>query len=151
MDFALEALTRDLLSEAEDLLLSHWQEIAIYRDKISLNPDYAHYITLQSKGELRVITARVDNKLVGYCVFIIGPGPHYKDTLFAENDILYITEEHRKGFNALRMLRFAEVRLKRIGVDVMLLSMKQSHPFHSLCKAMRMDPYEISYSKYIGD
>ena len=151
MDFSLETLDRDLLHESEALLKAHWEEIAIYKDKITLDPNYDSYIQLQRANKLIVVTARDNGVLVGYCSFIIGPGGHYKKTRYAENDMLFLSEEYRKGINAVRMIKFTEKMLKRVGVHVMLLNMKASHPSHSLCKALRMDPSEISYSKYIGN
>ena len=71
MDFALEALAQ-VKREAEPLLQQHYEEIALNKDKIKLNPDWRAYAELDKINALRVFTARKDGKLMGYFVVIFG-------------------------------------------------------------------------------
>ena len=88
MDFALENLAK-VRREIEPLLEEHWKEIALNKDKIKLNPDWRAYADLDSINALRIYTARKDGKLMGYFVVIVSKSLHYRDHLFANNDIIF--------------------------------------------------------------
>ena len=90
MDFALENLAK-VRREIEPLLEEHWKEIALNKDKIKLNPDWRAYADLDSINALRIYTARKDGKLMGYFVIIVSKSLHYRDHLFANNDIIFLT------------------------------------------------------------
>ena len=100
MDFALEALAQ-VKREAEPLLQQHYEEIALNKDKIKLNPDWRAYAELDKINALRVFTARKDGKLMGYFVVIVSKSLHYRDHLFANNDIIFLTKAARRGLQAL--------------------------------------------------
>jgi hypothetical protein len=76
--------------DAAILLEQHWEEIALNKGAIKLNPDWDTYFDLEDKGNLKIFTAREDGKLVGYFVVLCRHHLHYKDHLFAFNDVLYL-------------------------------------------------------------
>ena len=65
------------------LIQKHWEDIALNKDKIKLNPDWDAYHDLEQKGMLKAFTAREGDKLVGYFVVVVQRNLHYKDHLFA--------------------------------------------------------------------
>ena len=83
------------------LIELHWSEIALNQDNIKLNPDWEAYHSLEEHSKLKIFTARDDDRLVGYFVVIVGNNIHYKDHLFATNDIIYMHKDYRKGLLAL--------------------------------------------------
>jgi len=137
--------------DAKELLKLHWEEIAVNRDKIKLNPHWEAYVDLEDKGQLRIFTARENNKLIGYFVVIIGINLHYKDHVFAVNDILYLHPSWRKGLTGVKLIKFAEKCLKLEGVSVMSINTKTHRPFDSLMSYLKYDLVERVYQKYIGD
>ncbi len=149
--YAVERMTERLVEEIKYLLDLHWEEIALYKDKIEFLPDYEAYYALDEAGALQIVTVRKDGAIIGYYISFVYTHPHYKENKFAQNDILFIHPEYRKGTIAYRMFKFAENELKKIGCSVLLVHMKDKFSFEPLCKKLGMDKQEIVYSKYIGD
>ena len=137
--------------EIEPLLNSHWEEIALNKDNIKLNPDWDAYESLESEGKLKIFTARDDGHLVGYFVVIVGTNIHYKDHLFASNDIIYLSPKHRKGFTGIKLIKFAERCLKNDGVSVLTINTKVHQPFDKLMDFLKFRKIERVYSKYLGE
>lgn len=148
--FAVENFN-DVIDEIKPLLEAHYHEVAWYQDKIPFDPDYDKYKALEEAGCLHIVTARQLGKLVGYFVSMVLPGVHYRQNLFAMNDILYVDPSYRGGTVAYRMFKYAFARLKERGVDVVTIHMKTDAPFENLCKAVGMEKQEYLYSIYIGD
>ena len=141
----------DCLEEIKPLLESHYKEVAMYQDKIDLNPDYDKYQTLCDSDLLHIVTARDEDVLVGYFISILVPHLHYKDHMYALNDIVFIAAEYRNAKFGLSLFKYAEEALKDKGVSVMIIHMKTSLPFDSLCEGLGYDYAERSYSKFIGE
>ena len=122
-EFAVEHL-EEVAEEVLPLLEKHWEELAIHRSDIKLAPDWERYQLLDEGGVLHIITARVEGVLVGYCVDLLGTHLHYKNNVFAINDIFFIDPEYRTGTLGVRMLKFAKKELKRQGVDTWMIHTK---------------------------
>ena len=60
-----------VIDEIKPLLEDHWEEIALNKEVIKLNPNYEMYEKLCNAGVMRIVTARDDGKLIGYCICII--------------------------------------------------------------------------------
>lgn len=140
-----------VIDQIKPLLNSHWEEIALNKDKIKLNPDWEAYESLEAQGKLKIFTARDDEQLVGYFVVIVGTNIHYKDHLFASNDIIYLSPEYRKGFMSIKLIKFAEKCLKADGVSVLTINTKVHKPFDKLMDFLKFRKIERVYSKYVGD
>lgn len=151
LSYQVEQFSYELVDELKVLLEAHWEEIAMYKDKIAFAPDYTVYGRLATVDGLHIVTVRDDGKLIGYYISFLYYHPHYKHDKFAINDIMFIDKEHRGGTAGYRLLKFAESELKSIGVSVMMLHMKTEFPFEGLCQAIGMDRQEIVYSKYLGE
>ena len=134
-------------NEIQELLVMHYDEIALDKDVIKLNPDWKIYQEAEDKGALKGFTARENGKLVGYFVLIVSRNMHYKDHLFAYNDIIFIHPEHRKGFAAMKLIKFAEKCLKEDGVSIMTINSKCHKPFDGLLDRMMYKHIENVYRK----
>jgi GNAT superfamily N-acetyltransferase len=132
------------------LIERHWEEIAINKDRIKLNPDWEVYEKLEELGVLTIFTARHFGKLVGYFVVIVQSNIHYKDHVFASNDIIYLHPDYRKGMTGVKLIKFAEKCLKKDGVSVMVMNTKVHSPFDIILERLGFTPIERLYSKYIG-
>lgn len=148
--FAREPLAK-VRDEAKDLLTKHWEDIALNKEKIKLNPDWEVYENLEKTGNLGLYTARKDGKLIGYFVVIATNHIHYKDHIFAANDIIYIDPDYRKGLTGLKLIKFVENDLKSIGVSVLTINTKVHMPFDILMERMKYNLIERTYSKYLGE
>jgi GNAT superfamily N-acetyltransferase len=138
-------------SDIKPLLELHWKEIALNQDKIKLNPDWDAYHNLELTGNLKIFTARSGEELVGYFVVMLNNNIHYKDHVFASNDVIYLHKDYRKGFAGIRLIKFAEKCLKEDGVSVLLINTKSHKPFDKVLERLKFKPIERVFSKFIGD
>jgi|TARA_R110000868_G_scaffold169111_2_gene403999 hypothetical protein len=138
-------------SDIQYLLKEHWEEIALNKIKIRLNPDWDAYESLEQQGKLKIFTARDEETLVGYFVVLMGVNLHYKDHIFAANDVIYLSAKHRKGLTGVKLIKFAETCLKQDGVSVLSINTKVHRPFDKIMDYLGFNLIERVYSKYIGD
>jgi GNAT superfamily N-acetyltransferase len=137
--------------EAKELLELHYAEIALNKDKIKLNPNWEAYHELEDNNNLKIFTARDSGKLVGYFVVIVGTSLHYKDHLFAENDILYLHKDYRKGWTGIRLIRFVENCMLEDGVSLMKINTKVHQNFGVILDRLGFNNTEEVYTKYLGE
>lgn len=137
--------------DCQELIRLHWEEIALNKEKIKLNPDWNAYNKLEESGSLKIFTARSDKELVGYFVVLVGRNLHYKDHIFAENDILYLHKDYRKGYTGIKLIKFAEKCLKEDGVSILKVNTKIHQPFDKLMSFLKFNLIERVYTKYLGD
>ena len=135
--------------DARPLLEKHWQEIAVNKEHIKLNPDWEAYADLEAFGNLKIFTARDGSALVGYFVVFVRNHIHYKDHLFAHNDILFLSEPYRKGFTGIKLIKFAEECLKADGVSVLTINTKTHKPFDGVLQRLGFNHVENIYSKLL--
>lgn len=135
MQFGLETIDQ-VRGEIEPLLRQHWEEIAMFKEEVELAPDWGRYIALERDRALAIYTVRNEGKLVGYAVFIIHYMLHYKHTLAAANDILWLAPEYRNAGVGGRFIAFCEEDLREREVDVVSLHIKKHFDFRPLVHPM---------------
>jgi hypothetical protein len=137
---------QEFLSQVEEdikyLIELHWDEIALNKDSIKLNPDWDAYSSLEKQGKLKVFTSREGGLLVGYFVVVLGTNIHYKDHMFANNDVIYLHKDYRKGFAGIRLI-------KEDGVSVLTINIKVHKPFDKVLERLKFKHIERVYSKYL--
>ena len=141
--FQEETLNQIHDKEFEDMLKLHSKELTEFSFK--LNPDWKVYQQLEDINALHIVTARGDEKLVGYYVSIITTHHHYKDALVAENDLHYILPEYRRGWLGYKFLKEVIQFLKRRNVGIIMHSMKVSHSYLPLTERLgfRLMEYKV--------
>lgn len=113
--FALEPCSFELIEELIPLLHVHYKTVAHYQD-IALDPDYDGYLKLHELGMLRIFTAREETgSLIGYAIFFVRPNLHYRKSLQAVQDVLFIHPEKR-GFGR-HFIAWCDAELRREGVQ----------------------------------
>lgn len=146
LSFSLEPFSPKLYGEMWPLFESHYKEIAHYQD-IELSPDTIYYDQAQKIGILRVYTIREENKLVGYCVFSVGPNPHYSGSIQAKQDILFLSPELRGGMNGFRFIKWCDDQLENEGVQVVYHHVKKSHNFGPVLERMGYELVDLIYGR----
>ena len=140
-----------VIKEVEPMLEDHYKEVAMYTDKIALDPDYTVYKELQKQDKLWWFTWREEGEIKGYNVFMVQPHPHYKSTTYAMNDIVYIAPEQRHSTETVEFFKHCEEVLRsEAKADVITYHMKVLKTFQTLMTALEFDHAEHLYSKYIG-
>lgn len=144
--FKLESYA-NVKHEIKPLIEAHYQEIALNKDKIKLNPDWKQYARLDRDGALRCFTARKDGKLIGYFIVIVSRSLHYMDHLFANNDIIFLAKGHRRGLTGVKLIKYATDHLEREGVSLLMVNTKIHQPFDKILERLGYNKIERVYSK----
>ncbi len=146
MEFSEETLCQ-FLDEAGPLFIDHWENIALNKDTIALDPLWDTYRKLEETGNLKIITARQEKKLVGYAAYVISPSLHYSDQIIADADVFWLDPDYRKGMAGMRLFKHAEKVLKSYGVTRVLNKVKIHFDVGKVFERMGYDPIERVYSK----
>ena len=137
--------------DIKPLLEKHWELVALNQGKIKLNPNWEEYARLDASGVLRVFTARENNELVGYCVLVVSRSIHYKDHIFANNDVTFVLPDHRAGATGYHLIKYAEDYCRENDISLMNINTKVHVPFDKLLVGMGFDLIERIYSKCFKD
>jgi GNAT superfamily N-acetyltransferase len=145
-----EAFSAALLAELKPLLARHWDEIAVHKD-IPLDPDWQRYHRMAEAGALHIFICRVNGRIVGYAPFIVNHHLHYRQSKWAQNDIIWVAPEHRRGGLGHALLDVALKYLRRQGVQVVSIDAKTAHPaLSALLDAMSFERVEVGHQLRIG-
>ena len=117
MDYSREIVNADFIEEMKPMTVDHLEEIPSFPD-IKPGIDFALYAKMEELGVLRAYVARHEGKMVGYAIFIVADHPHYKGSLQATQDCIFLDKEHRRGWDGINLIRFCDDQLKDEGVDV---------------------------------
>ena len=137
----------DCYDEAKELLNMHYEEIALNKDFIKLNPSIEQYEDAERLGILKIFTARDEGKIVGYFAVLVTRSLHYQDHLYATNDVIFLHPDHRKGFTASKLIKFSIECLVQDSVSVLFINTKIHKPFDLLLQRLGFKHVENVYSK----
>ena len=149
MTASVESFT-ERLDELVTLFPAHWKKLALDKDQVPLDPDYAAYAERERRGELLCIVLRDAGRVVGYWTAFIAPGLHYHGCLTASLDMWNISPDHETGVAAMILMRAAEREYRRRGVKRSFVGEKIHRPCGRLYRAFGYAPVETHYSRMIG-
>lgn len=147
---AVESLTQRL-EELKPLFPLHWEELALNKDKVPLDPQYHVYLERDARGGVIFVTLRDKGELVGYFVGFVAPGLHYQTCLTCHMDILYLRKDKRGGRGGVILLKAVQAELKRRGVQRWFVGTKAHMDIGRLFEAMGFTHVETTYSMWMGD
>jgi len=136
--------------EIADLCVEHYEEIANHKDTIPLDPDWERYRQMEDAGMLSLVTAREEGKLVGYSIFFIAPHMHYKSTLAASNDVVFLKSTHREGSTGIRLIKEAERVLQELGVHKVVWHVKPKKNFGVVLQRLGYQEEEQIWGRILG-
>lgn len=111
--------------ELPPLFRRHWNEIALNKEAVPLDPDWNKYYDLDLLGLLAVLTARTrKGTLVGYYFVVLGPHLHYVSTKWGHTDMFWLDPAHRRGWTGIRMIRAMIDGMKKAEVKVLAVNLK---------------------------
>jgi hypothetical protein len=146
VEFAVESY-QDAQPEITKLLDAHWQEIALDKDAIRLDPDWENYEWLAKRGMLHIVTARDDGWLVGYHVSVIRPHAHYKSSLTCFSDIMYLSPQYRVGLTGYKLIKFFRDSVKAKGVQKIYMMTKLALDLDPILRRLGFTPIERVYTQ----
>ncbi len=147
VDFAREEYSESLAAELFPLNQSHNDEVFPFTD-IKLEPDYEQYGIFEKTGMLRIFTVRSGLQLFGYAFFFVTKSAHYKNSIQACEDMLYLSPEVRKGFTAARFIKWCDTQLKNEGVQVVYQNVTHyGKNFGMVLERIGYVPFETLYAR----
>jgi len=111
------------IEELKQIIPAHYDELCVAKD-FPLEPDWEAYGRIYVAGMLRCITARTEDELVGYALFIVQPHIHYRTCKTAFEDVYFLKKEYRLGRTGIRLFQFAEEVLRADGVNRVIMHTK---------------------------
>lgn len=135
---------QDIYDELLPILKEHYFEIAHYKD-IKFEPNVAEYFKLEDLGFLKTFTARENGELIGYNVFFIKRNMHYKSSLQATNDIIFIRKD-RRGFGK-NFINWCDDELRKIGVQICYHHIKFSQDWSPMLERIGYEKIDIIMGK----
>lgn len=119
----------EIITDIKRLLPSHWQELALYKDDIPLDPDFELYSRAAAAGHAVIVAARAaTGELRGYAIYFTKKHHHYQNHQWAVSDIFWLHPDDRNIGNGRALFGCVEEELKKAGVDVIHTTLKVSHP-----------------------
>lgn len=152
MRFALEPYSEKLVQEMRPLWDEHFKELPQLWSGI--DPNLSVYSLLQKTNILRIYTARIgaqwENTLVGYQVFCVMKHPHRQYSLEANQDILFLDPEVRKGMVAIKFLKWCDLQLELEGVKAIFRGSRVKKDIGSLYQRMGYECFDLIYVRKIN-
>jgi GNAT superfamily N-acetyltransferase len=144
MTFQREHAGVELFESVLHLLVPYFREVASHQD-LELAPDFEQYHLLEKAGILRVYTARMDGKVVGFSALFVNHHLHTIGSKQAVQDLLYVDPDHR-GFG-LSFIKWCDDQLVQEGVDVVYRAMHALRDFTPVMKRMGYELTEQVYAR----
>lgn len=129
--------------------------MSLFQNEIPLDPDWELYLYFESEGTFRLMTARVNGRLVGYAGCLITPHIQHKSTVCADVNALWLDEDFHKGIVGVRMLRKFKEDLSSRGVKMLRVASKLAYKANKgglgkLLEFLGFVPDEVVYIAYTG-
>jgi GNAT superfamily N-acetyltransferase len=140
----------DIVLEMHALHELHWQETETWRHGLAMNPNYLEFVARERRGQLIQFTVRSPiGLLVGNLRMYLAESLHTQ-TRYASEDTLFIHPDHRGGFLAMALIRFAERSLHAIGIQEIRVNSKLVNKADVLMRRMKYQPVAIQFVKFSG-
>jgi GNAT superfamily N-acetyltransferase len=139
--------TTEKIQEAWNLLEMHREELATYKHLMVLKPNLESYQKLEDAGKLIGLGLYDEDKIVGYSVLILTTALHYSDLIIAQNDLIYIHPDYRKGKWGLKLIYATEEAAREKGIKMILWHGKEKTIFSELMPKLGYIVQDIMFSK----
>lgn len=132
--------------EAMDLFNAHFHEIAERTDVIELDPDIEAYERLYAQGKLEIHTIREDDKLIGYSIWFVMNHLHYKKSLTANSDVLFLHPDFRKGITGVKFITWSLNEIKKRKPQRIAFHMKPFLDYSPIIERLGAKYFEKTYT-----
>lgn len=138
----------DLRQQGEALFRDHYDEVALNKRVMQLAPDWTRYEALDEAGILHILGAFAGDALVGYSVNFITTHLHYRELVHLQNDVLFVTGEHRGGVGK-RLIYATEQLAVAEGCKLVLWHAKPGTDLNGLLEKLHYGVQDIIWSKEV--
>lgn len=148
ISFAKELLY-EVVNEVDDLLKLHYDELTRNKDRVKLAPIWDDYAALERMGRFHIFTARDGSRLAGYSAFFVNQHLHYAELKTAMNDVLFLHPDQRQGATGIRLIKFCEVELQKLGAQKVCWHAKLDTPLIPILHRLQYQTEELSLAKFL--
>lgn len=138
-----------VLEELKPLLPLHYEELALNKDSVPLDPQYDIYLDRDAAGQVVFVTLRDVGELIGYFIGFVAPGLHYKTCLTCSMDIFYLRQDKRGQRGGIKLFKEIERELNRRGVNRWFVGSKTHKDASRLFEYLGFEKVETYYSKML--
>lgn len=144
---------RAAVPELEKIWPIHYDELAMFKDRMKIAWNYPHYFELEEKGELLFVTVRWNGDIAAYYLAHVGFASRYCTTRIAKMDLVYVLPDMRGHGIILPLLRCVERELKRRGVAVWYSGHKTINHLGmpDIYEKLGFQPADTFVAKWIGE
>ena len=135
------------MDELLPLAIKHHAEVNAFSDT-PLDIDWLRYSV--AKHSYRLITCRVDGKLVGWIGFFVYDHMRHKGYRIAKEDWYYVDPEYRGNGIGKGLFKYAENVLRNADVKRVMISCKVDHDHTGLIESLGYTNYEKNFTKVIA-
>ena len=134
------------IEDGKEIFAKHNKEVVPSSDQIPLNVNYKAYFKKEETNNLEVYTVRDDGKLIGYTLWMLHYHIHYQTSLTANSTLIYVVPEYRKGLLGYKLIKWSIQKLKKRGVQRIMMGVKPDHDFGKLLERLGAKQFEKIYS-----
>lgn len=139
------------LEELKPLLPLHYEELALNKAEVPLDPQFDVYLAHEEQGKLLVLALRESGNLIGYFIGFVAPDLHYRTCLTCRMDIFYVVPEWRGHGAGMILFREVEAELRRRQVKRIFAGSKLHKDASWLFERLGYTEVERYYSKWLGE
>ena len=130
-----------------DLIEEDWLEVG--HKGMTLDVDWDGYFFLEDRGDLKVFTARVDNKIVGYFLVISFPSLQCKGQVFVANEAIFLSKPYRNSRIGIKLFDFTESCLKSDGYNSLFVTTTEANPIDKFLTRRGYKKIETRFEKVL--
>lgn len=135
------------MPELPALFQEHYDEVALDKENMKLNPAWGRYIELELSGILHILTVRKDGGLIGYHFNLVYPHLHYADVLCSFSDMFFLRRDCRRGFAGVKLFLENEKMLRALGVRKCFVMTKVHVDVRKIMKRLKYKFIERIFAK----
>lgn len=148
MDIQVEPLKKCIV-EMSAILLEYWKATPAHEGVPPLDMNWDYYAEQEAAQQFILITAREDEDLVGFAMYIIIMHPHHKTVRFAICDILAVKLGYRNVGIGTKLVTAAEPLLKMYYVKQIVHQCRTVYNVEPLFLKLGFTLIEQSYMKAV--
>ena len=132
------------LPESKPLFDKYYAEVAELQIPQGFNAEF--YWHLDSRNRLKIYTIRDNGKLIGFSFWVLFYPPHYKTSLTATSDMIFVLQEYRKGLFGYKFLKHSLNEIKKHNPQRILVGVKPNNDFGKILERLGAGHFETVYS-----
>lgn len=137
--------------DCQSLWREHYEEVAVDKGNMVFGPDVSFYQFLGKNGGLQILTARSAGRMVGYCLVMVKPHPHYRAVLCGFEDSYFLSKPERKGMTGVRLIQRSVTALRARGVKKVFFMSKEAKPLEAIFRRLGFSPSDRVWAMWIGE